>query len=177
MAAVGSGGGMSQALARPQRRIALYSIGAIVAALVGLVFVCVWIVLMALQWGHGAAPTVLYLPPWVLPILFGIVALVLLGFHWKEVALAEEDRRRDLPKSSPEFLPLGVTESTSTLARNGFRNVLTPPHKTHTIASHVLTVTMLILLMTVGLLLARVWFKQRSPATKTVAGTAYSDKR
>src|SRR5713101_2781199 len=89
-----------------RRRIALYSVAAIFVALIGLIFVFVWIVLMALQWGPNASPTVFYRPPWMLPIIAGVVVVILLGLHWREVTSAERDRRLRLAESQPELLAL-----------------------------------------------------------------------
>jgi hypothetical protein len=118
----------------PRRRIARYSVAAIFVALIGVVFICVWILLMALQWG-GATPTVFFLPPWVPPAIMGIAVFVLLWLHWGEVASAERDRRlRDRRPGVPEE----AAESRFALARSGFRHTLSPVHKAHTIASNLL---------------------------------------
>jgi hypothetical protein len=156
--AVDNGDRMTQASSKPPQRLAVFSITAIFAILIALVFQCMWIVLMALGPGSHLGPTVFYLPPSLLPVFFLVVAFVLLIFHWREVASVETDPH--LAEQTPAYSRLHR-------ARRGFV-ALSRGHKTHTIASSALALIMAGLLTFTCLLLIRNWATQRSSGSSAV---------
>ena len=152
--AVDNGDRMVQEPPQPQQRLAFYSVVAIIAILIGLIFQGMWIVLMALGPGSHIGPKVFYLPPSVFPIFFLIAGFVLLGFHWREVSSAGTD---------PQFAGQQPAGTRFHRARKGF-GALPARHKAHTVTSSGLALIMVVSMAFTFVLLVENWTAQRAPS-------------
>lgn len=154
---------------RPKPRLARFSFFAMFVSILGVVFLGIWVVAMALQGGGALSPS-------IIALLILATAFILVASHWREIVLAETERRRAVHSRKALLVEGGIELSDDTKrwlalqdpaasrlnrARGGFWWTLSRAHKAHTIASLVLALILAGFLIYVSLRLVQLWLIQR----------------